>query len=236
MNRTLLTITLAALLTGPVAAQSSWTTVDAGSLPAGGAVDPINAGTEGSLTFYADRPSFQAANPGLAMEGFEDGLTTAGNINTCLDLPSDATSNDDCFQPGDIEAGVATLPSGADDNVVLGNGFAGITCFGHGPNSFTDDFQLDFDPPVQAAGFEITGCNGTDNLNVEIFGPGGSLGSTSFVCPALGSTIFFGVDTSDVGGITRITTVETGGGGELFCNLEFGGAPVPVTLEAFEIE
>lgn len=226
------------LLVLPVAAQAqrNWTDVDPGSPPSGDSSPPWEgAEPQGSLTFYADRGSFQAAFPGLTSEDYSDGNTPPGGINTCVDLPSDSSSNDDCFSPGDIEDGLATFPSGGDDNVVLGDGFVGITCFGHGPNTFTDDFQIDLDPAVRAVGFDLTGC-GPETLTVTVFGTGGMLGSTDVTCPALGGTQFFGVDTVDTGGIVQITTFATAGGGELICDVEFGDAPVPVELERIEIE
>ena len=217
-------------------AQRAWTDVDPGSPPTGDSSPPWEgAAPQGSLTFYADRGSFQAAFPGLTSEDYSDGLTPPGGINTCLDLPSDSTSNDDCFVPGDIEAGLATFPSGADDNVVLGTGFAGISCFGHGPNSFGEDFQVDLSPAVRAVGFDLTGC-GPETVTVTVFGTGGMLGSTDVTCPTFPGTQFFGVDTLDTGGIVQITTFATAGGGELICDVEFGDAPVPVELERVEIE
>ncbi len=229
---------LGLLVALPVAAQAqqAWTDVDPANPPKGGTIDPWDAPPPlGVLTFYSDRGTFDAAFPGLTLEDYSDGLTGPGGINTCLDLPSDSTSNDACFQPGDIEVGLATFPSGADDNVVLGTGFAGVTCFGHGANSFGDDFQIDLAPAVRAIGFDLTGC-GPETLNAFIFGPGGPLGSVAVNCPALGTVQFFGVETTDPGGIVQIQTVATAGGGELICDVEFGDAPVPVGLQSIDIE
>ncbi len=236
MKRIALSLIAFTLTAIPVFAQpTSWSEVDPAEFNGGTAsVEPWDAEAFGTLTFYADRPTFQAAFPGLLTEDFSDGLTAPGGINTCTDLPSSSTSNDACFQPGDIEVGFSTLPS-VGDNVVLGTGFAGINCFGHGANTFTDDFQMDLGPAVRAIAFELTGC-GPENLDIEVFGPGGSLGMTTLQCPALGTTIFFGVDSVDPGGITQITTVASAGGGELVCNVEFGGIPFPVELESFSID
>lgn len=75
------------------------------------------------------------------------------------------------------------------------------------------------------------------SFTVEVFGPGGSLGSTVVVGGNVPSGLFFGVDTSDPGGITSMNVTDVvGGEAELYCDLAFGGMPIPVELTGFSVE
>lgn len=46
----------------------------------------------GGLTFYGDRQSFNAANPGLIVEDWEDFLVAPGDVVSC-DAPADALTS-----------------------------------------------------------------------------------------------------------------------------------------------
>ena len=72
-------------------------------------------------------------------------------------------------------------------------------------------------------------------FDIEIVGTGGSLGTTTAVA-CLTAPCFWGVDSDDVGGITSIIFTSAAGEGELFCNVEFGGEPVPVELQSIDVE
>ena len=72
-------------------------------------------------------------------------------------------------------------------------------------------------------------------FTIEVFGTGGSLGSTPVVGGGLGAT-FFGVDTGDPGGIIRIEVREgIDSTGEIICDLEFG-IVIPVEITGFSVE
>ena len=101
-----------------------------------------------------------------------------------------------------------------------------------GPNAFEDSSELRFDPPVEAVGLDLESNAGAP-YTVTVFGPGGSLGSTTHSGGIPGAV--WGVDTSDAGGISRIAVVSGGANGELFCNVAFG-QPVPVELQSFTIQ
>jgi hypothetical protein len=74
-------------------------------------------------TVFPDRQSFDAANPGLVVEGFE-----AGILNISFGSPLDSTSDNDAFSPGDILPGVA-FANVPDDalSLVDGSDFPGLT-------------------------------------------------------------------------------------------------------------
>lgn len=191
---------------------------------------------EGTLNFFTDRASFQAAFPGLTLEDFSENNLPPNSVATCTDTPVDSTTNDQCFSPGDVVEGIALDDITTPNNMVLLTPpFFGTTCDAVGPNTFVDDGEIVFDPAIRAVGFDMQ-CNVADTIGIEVFGPGGSLGSTSVPCPPIPGQVFFGVETVDPGGIVRLTTIAVGDGGELVCDVEFGGNPVPVELQSFDVD
>ena len=72
---------------------------------------------------------------------------------------------------------------------------------------------------MNAFGFDIVQPNGAAVLDIEIFGPSGSLGTTTATGGLPG--VFWGVY-SDSDLITRVTTVDPAGGGELYTRALFG--------------
>lgn len=194
----------------------------------------------GSLGFYPDRTSFQAAHPGLPLEDFSGTLVSDGGVVWCLG-PLDSSTNDDCFATGGVVAGfdltiVDDEAGDGDTEYVVLNHFLS-PCVAIGPNAFIHEPDWNFSPPAGAVAFDFYSELGGNTYVFEMFGPGGSLGSTPFSGVGGGVAAFFGVDTVDPGGITRIEVREDfNGSGDLFCNLEFGDSPVPVMLQSVGVE
>ncbi len=228
---------LAVATAGLAVAQDKFT--DPGLVPTTNTTRVINDFKNlGPLTFYADRPSFQAANPGLPLEDFSGTSVPPGGITACTP-PLNSATNDACFTAGSVVPGFTLgvfLDGGGGDYVVI-NQALGMPCVGVGPNSFVDDTDWDFSPAVAAVAFDLyTPLGGGEPYTVEIFGPGGSLGSTPITGGGLGGS-FFGVDATDPGGISRIELREgIDSTGDISCDLEFGGVPVPVTLQSIDVE
>lgn len=234
--RVVLALTVLAASAGMALAQDKFT--DPGLVP--GAPFPVDSKltTLGSLTFYPDRATFQAANPGLPLEDFSGTSVPGGGIAACTP-PLDSTTNDACFAAGSVIPGFSLgvfVDGGGGDYVVLNNAL-GMPCVGVGPNSFVDDTDFDFSPAVMAAAMDLfTPLGGGEPYVFEVFGPGGSLGSVPVTGGGTGPS-FFGVDTVDSGGITRIEIREgVDSTGDILCDLEFGGTPVPVMLQSVEVE
>ena len=146
--------------------------------------------------------------------------------------PFDTNTNNGCFLPGNIQPGIQIVNTTGGDLVLLTPPFFGVNCNAVGPNTFTDDGEMDFNPPVFAVGLDFN-SNVPDTYDVEVFGPGGSLGTTTVNGAIPG--LFWGVDTVDAGGISRITFHSAAGSGELFCNVAFGQA-VPVELQQLDVQ
>ena len=188
------------------------------------------------VTFYTDRPTFQAAHPGLPLEDFTGGNTIPGEILSCTP-PLNSATNDACFPTNGVISGFdldVNIDTGGGLYVVLNNA-VGMPCVGVGPNSFADDGEFNFSPARRAAGFDLyTPLGGGEPYTVNVFGPGGLLGSTATTGGGVVGT-FVGADTADPGGIIRIELVEgVDGTGDIFCDLEFGEDPIPVELVSFD--
>jgi hypothetical protein len=187
--------------------------------------------TQGGLTFYSDRTVFNTAHPGLPIENFAGTLVPANSVTTCTG-PFNTSTNNACFAPGGIRPGISVASSTAGDLVVLTPPFIGVPCVSVGPNLFADAAELQFNPPVAAVGLDFE-ANTPAAFTVTVFSPAGSLGTTTVTGAIPG--VFWGVDTADAAGISRITFNAAGENGELFCNVAFG-EPVPVELQSFTIQ
>jgi hypothetical protein len=53
-----------------------------------------------------------------------------------------------------------------------------VNCVAVGPNLFADSGEMRVQPARQAVGFDLS-SNVASSYNIEIFGPGGSLGTTT---------------------------------------------------------
>ncbi|MEN8165481.1 MAG: hypothetical protein ABFS37_15235, partial [Acidobacteriota bacterium] len=197
------------------------------------------AGTDRALTFFADRTAFETAFPGLPTEDFSATLVGGVSIVSCA-VPWNSTTNNACFAPGGIMAGIeldVNMVSGGGEGVVLGIGSFGNTHVWVGPNSFNDDLVLRFDPAVRAVGFDLVNpMTAPQTHTVEIWGPSGPHGNTA-VIDAAGEGNFWGV-ADDAEGISSIVfnNADSADHSELVLLVTFGGEPVPVELESFMVE
>ena len=227
---------LAALCLGmalPAMAQGGkftrYSDVPAGTVPAGHVPSGPHAAPVGGLTFYTDRASFQAANPGLTLEDFS-GTSVPPNSALSCGAPFNSSTNNACFTPGAIVDGISVdvvVLVGLGNGVVLTPPIFGVPNVAVGPNQFGNDMRIDFTVLVDAFGADLICPFGPFTFNLEIFGSGGSLGTTTAVCGAGGN--FWGVDSTEA--ITSIRfspSVPAAEEGELIMNAEFGQAEPPV--------
>ncbi len=237
-------VALLVLAAGGVSADqpfNQYTDVPPGTQPGTPQIgNPNEAGSTEALVYWADRASFEAAFPGLPTEDWSNTLVAAGAIVSCAPPFNSSTSNA-CFAPGGILAGlelnVVNVTGGTGELVVLGAGAFGNTNVLVGPNSFGDDMVLNFSPAVRAAGLDLVNPVAPGNVySVSVYGPGGVLDTTNVTDGPEGT--FWGVDSDDVGGITSIVFegFASEAHSELSSNVIFGGEPVPVELQSFDVE
>ncbi len=154
----------------------------------------------GGLTFYATRSDFDAANPGLPVEDFED-VDVAPAAFCASFSPVDAYTDDDCYAPGTLMAPFAIAAVGPtqgefDAAIALGEGYR-VLDFPQpstvvGANLAVDTTEVRFDPGVYAAGMDVYGYLFKSTVTVRVYDTEANLlGSTTI--PEARGGVFFGV-------------------------------------------
>ncbi len=172
-----------------------------------------------ALTYYTDESTFDTANPGLTFEDFSSTLVPPNGVLSDTG-PLDYYCNNSLFALHTILDGISIDEQAGGLMVVLTPPFIGVTSVTVGPNSFADDGLINFTLPTRAFGVFIVTPNGAATVNIEVFGAGGSLGTTS-TTGGTGTGTFWGVF-CDSEEITSIAFNDPGDGGELFANARFG--------------
>lgn len=237
MRNAFVMVVLCALAFGGAAvAQPNLDDFTSTGIPVGKTESQVAPDPLGPLTFYGDRPSFDAAHPGLPVEDWEDFLVGAGGVLGC---PAPANSTTSCaggYNVGAIEPGLELLDDvGPDPDglVILGSGFNGNPSIQFGSNTFVDALVINFNPAVGAAGMDIACHFNPDNVTIDIFDAGaGLIGSTNAACSNAGT--FFGVDSTVAIASIRINSATDQA--EVIDDVAFGGPVVPVTLQSIDVE
>ena len=183
---------------------------------------------QAALVVYGDRAAFDSANPGLAVEDFEEARIPQGDIGA-MPNPLDSATSNAIFQPGEILAGLRVRTPDNDSDAALaipGEGFAGIvpskSVFG---NFFGSGLEaLFYDGNAFAVGLDL--YNYSDPVaerSVSVFGANGLLYNATFSVASSGT--FFGISSSEA--ITRVFVSGLACCTIGFDNIAFGRAPVP---------
>jgi uncharacterized repeat protein (TIGR01451 family) len=160
----------------------------------------------------------------LPIEDFEEGNVGPGGVVTCP-APVNSSSSGPCFAPGDILPGVSFENDPAptpDGMVILGPGVIGNSSIVLGPNFFADNYNIDFDPPVDAAGMDLF-SNGTTPVNIEIYADDDTTLLDTTNSNISGSGVFWGFASTAPIGRIRIVSPN----GELVDDFAFGVSAAP---------
>lgn len=170
----------------------------------------LHAAAAGSntLSYYSSRATFDASNPGLVTEDFEEGTAAVG-----FAAPLDSSSDNAAFSPGDILPGVSfdnTLSGSKEYSfvVVTSSHYAGLVSkvlFNQDDEPAGTALVMDFTDGTAAAGFDFyVGLTDlvTATTHVTIFGESGPIDTQDVLSSDSGPT-FFGVS-SATDAITRI--------------------------------
>jgi PKD repeat protein len=188
---------------------------------------PVQADVSAAqVSFFTDRAAFLEQFPDLPMEDFETGRVPDGRAVQCPG-PIDATSDNQCFQPGEIEPGVSFNSDQVrvDDEIVLvGTGFFGAPSKRIAANVFEDAFIIDFPGSgVTTVGMDLVAYLDDDTCQIDVFGPNGLITSAAAPCTKVGT--FWGVSSSEP--ITRIRIASSLVEAEGVDNISFGGSVPP---------
>jgi PKD repeat protein len=185
----------------------------------------VAAAAASEPTFYTDRATFLAQFPDLLLEDFEKGHVPDNDVRACPG-PLDSSSDNSCFAPGDLKPGVrynSELPAGGAEIALVGRGFVGAPSKNIVAGEFPDAFIIDFTGDVTAAGMDLVAYYVADVCQIDVFGQGGLIVSTTAPCTGQGA--FWGVSTTEA--ITRIRIFSPTGQAEGVDNISFGGGIVP---------
>ncbi len=167
--------------------------------------------------FYSDQALFESLYPGLIKEDYSK-TSVSPNGSEADSGPFDSFTDNECFLPDSIVEGISLDNLEGNENVVLTPPFMGVTSVTVGPNLFEDNARYSFTVPVNVFGIEIVMPVASGTVDIEVFGIGGSLGTSSSNGTLAG--VFWGVY-SDYD-IIRIEFIEPITSGELFANAQFG--------------
>lgn len=238
--KTLLLMMVGTLLVSPAAPQQNLVEVDP---TPGGAVESIPQSiNEGVVTFYTDRGSFQADNPGLTLEDFETPLHPKGSgvIVSCPE-PADAGGSTGCYLAEELEEGFSMTSPGAGlpgAELVLVEGDAGFgTPVGVilGSNTFPASARIDFSPPVSAVGFDLVTLIGGVPADITLLDvDGATIDGQTGVPGGAGGSFWGAASPTPIAGI--LIEDPTGGDVELLDDMEFGTPEVSVALQSISID
>ena len=193
---------------------------------------------QGPITFYGDRPTFDAAHPGLPCEDWED---FTNSIVGCDAPANNGTSCPGGYNAGDILVGLeidCAQNSGPGGNglVIIPAGFDGNPSITFGSNFFVDNTIVNLNPAVAAVGLDIQCHFGSPSVNVDVFDSTGALvASTASACANAGT--FLGMDSNAPQGIGSIAINDPSGVSvETTDDVCFGEMPIPVELMDLEVQ
>jgi hypothetical protein len=220
MKRNLFTLFVLLVACGTTFAYTNFSEVPPGTAPTGGESHAFTAPAPSAVTFYDNEADFLAAAGAVVNESFSNSTAEPGGVCAGDTGVLNSATNDGCFSAGDVIDGFSILAlTGV--YVTLGTDFLGNPIPVVGPNTFTDDMDLTFDPPSNAVAFQLVGdLVGPVNCDIAIFGEGGVFLDSINVSGSLSGT-FVGMTSPDA--ITLLEFRDPAGGGELIGNLYFGG-------------
>ena len=176
---------------------------------------------EAALITFNSRAAFDLAAGPLPTETFEEGNVGAGQIVPCP-APLDASSNNSCFTPGEILAGLQLTvnPTSSSGLALTGDGFSGINTEAVFANVFSQELDLIFSAS-NAVGADLYSEFSSSILNVSVFGTTGLLGVFQVAAINSGAGTFFGVISTGEP-IVRIHLASQVGAAEGVDNVSFG--------------
>ncbi len=150
----------------------------------------------GGLITYSERALFDAQNPGLPLEDFEDGHVLAGGAVSCPS-PLDASSSNICFDEGALLPGIlfrtGTLTS-TNGLALAGAGWVGSPTVSLATNFLADHLEIHFTAPdVNAVGLDLYSFVSAGDVELTVYGWDGitALGTAMVTTDAAG--VFWGV-------------------------------------------
>ncbi len=130
------------------------------------------------VTIYRNRDAFTAEFPGIPFEDFGDTSAPTCSDLTSIPAPLNRLSDNDCFNPGDILAGVEFRDNPLNDDgngngdglLYVPPGGGGLTNSGIAGNHPTNTFEIILTPTTTVVGLDLITLFGEHTLRLRFFG------------------------------------------------------------------
>jgi hypothetical protein len=192
------------------------------------------------ITFYPTRAEFDAANPGLPVEDFQD--FTDGSLVGCDAPANNGTSCPGGYVVGDILPGLeidCAVNSGPGNIglIIIPTGFDYNPSIIFGSNYYTDNTIIRLSPAVDAIGFDASCHYGSPQMDIAVYDGNGALIWGGNYSPCQPTGFFLGWSTTDPAGIGRIELNDPSGASvESIDNVAFGSSATAGFSAVFETD
>lgn len=209
---------------------------------------PSGATAQGGLIYFSDQGAFHQAMAGAGkflkgVEDFEEARIGAGQVSS-MDDPLDVNTNNNFFQPGEIEENLiiqsnlgqanssVVNPRGSQGLALLGANFFGNPDKTVVANFFVDSLDLIFTSRDKTGiGFMTQSYAGGTSAKIDVYSDTNVLLGTTTV-GASNAGVFFGVQAVGGAVIGRINIYDPFPGAEGADNIEMWVVPEPGTMLA----
>lgn len=155
-----------------------------------------------NVTFYTSSSTFNTANPGLPVEGFQSAQLTPPNL-ALQNAPLNSSTNSSVFPAGSILPGLSISnlnPANTPGLIVYPGGVVSGSSIAVGTNWFGDTLVVSFDQGVTAAGMDVFAATGQGPtlpglFSAKVYDGSTLLGSTTF-SELQGNFAFVGVSSN----------------------------------------
>jgi PKD repeat protein len=185
----------------------------------------------GGQVYYTNRATFNSdTGPLQFFEDFEEAYIHINGTGGEMDAPLDENTNNEWFQPGDIEPGIQfwDIPATPDGLCVVGIGFSGNPTVTVCTSVFSDSMDITFfNNDTCAVGMDLQSYFSATTFTITIYGVGGGIIDTT-TGQANNAGLFWGVISDEIIGRINLYSEDNTDGAD---NIAFGSPVIGYSLD-----